>query len=275
LMAFISAIPATLSVGGNKVKSVEINFLCVHKKLRSHRLAPVLIQEITRRVQLTGIFQAAYTAGVYLPTPVASCRYWHRSLNPKKLIDVKFSYLARNKTLKQTIEEYAVAAETTTPGLRPMESKDVPQAHALLAKYLEATTLHPLYDKEDFAHWFLPRAGVINTYVVESESGEITNMLSFYTLNSSVIGHPVHSHLKAAYSYYNVASTVSMPQLVMDALILAKKENFDVFNALDVMRNSECLEELLFGKGDGVLQYYLYNYRCPPMQSASNGLVLL
>jgi glycylpeptide N-tetradecanoyltransferase len=53
---------------------VEINFLCVHKKLRSKRLAPVLIKEITRRVNLTGIFQAVYTAGVILPSLVGKCR---------------------------------------------------------------------------------------------------------------------------------------------------------------------------------------------------------
>jgi len=54
---------------------VEINFLCVHKKLRSKRVAPVLIREITRRVNCKGLFQAVYTAGVVLPKPVASCRY--------------------------------------------------------------------------------------------------------------------------------------------------------------------------------------------------------
>ena len=56
------------------VQMVEINFLCVHKKLRSKRVAPVLIREITRRVNLEGIFQAVYTAGVVLPKPVACCR---------------------------------------------------------------------------------------------------------------------------------------------------------------------------------------------------------
>lgn len=55
---------------------VEINFLCVHKKLRSKRVAPVLIREITRRVHLKGIFQAVYTAGVVLPKPVSTCRYF-------------------------------------------------------------------------------------------------------------------------------------------------------------------------------------------------------
>ena len=36
-----------------------------------------------------------YTAGVVLPKPVGTCRYWHRSINPKKLIEVKFSHLSR------------------------------------------------------------------------------------------------------------------------------------------------------------------------------------
>lgn len=52
----------------------EINFLCVHKQLRSKRLAPVLIKEVTRRVNLRNVWQASYTAGVVLPKPVAICR---------------------------------------------------------------------------------------------------------------------------------------------------------------------------------------------------------
>lgn len=57
MLAFISAIPATIKIHGQEDKVVEINFLCVHKQLRSKRLAPVLIKEITRRVNLTGIFE--------------------------------------------------------------------------------------------------------------------------------------------------------------------------------------------------------------------------
>ena len=53
---------------------VEINFLCVHKKLRSKRVAPVLIREITRRVNQERIFQAVFTAGIVLPKPIATCR---------------------------------------------------------------------------------------------------------------------------------------------------------------------------------------------------------
>lgn len=88
LVGFISAIPGKVRIYEKSPQVVEINFLCVHKKLRSKRVAPVLIREITRRVNLTGIFQAVFTAGVVLPKPISTCRYWHRSLNPKKLIQV-------------------------------------------------------------------------------------------------------------------------------------------------------------------------------------------
>jgi glycylpeptide N-tetradecanoyltransferase len=74
LVGFITAIPATVRAWRQSFTSVEINFLCVHKKLRAKRLAPVLIKEVTRRVNVLGVFQAVYTAGAQLPTPVASCR---------------------------------------------------------------------------------------------------------------------------------------------------------------------------------------------------------
>lgn len=98
LMGFITGVPADISVNSAHIRTAEINFLCVHKSLRSKRLAPVLIKEITRRVNLTDRWQAVYTAGVVLPRPVAKGRYWHRSLNPKKLIEV-----CRNKLIACTI----------------------------------------------------------------------------------------------------------------------------------------------------------------------------
>jgi len=44
-------------------------------------------------------------------------------------------------------------------------------------------------------------------------------------------------------------------------LILAKTLGFDVFNCLDLMDNEKFLEQLKFGKGDGCLHYYLFNWR--------------
>lgn len=122
-------------------------------------------------------------------------------------------------------------------------------------------------------HWFLPRPDIVDSFVVEKD-GKLTDFISYYTLPSTVMHHPVHKTLKAAYSFYNVSGETPWVDLMNDALISAKQLNFDVFNALDLMDNREFLETLKFGIGDGNLQYYLYNWKCPSMAPHRMGLVL-
>mmetsp|Transcript_25415 Transcript_25415/g.60438 ORF Transcript_25415/g.60438 Transcript_25415/m.60438 type:complete len:403 (-) Transcript_25415:339-1547(-) len=276
LVGFITAIPATIRVRENTLRMVEINFLCVHKKLRAKRLAPVLIKEITRRVNLHDIWQASYTAGVVLPKPVATARYYHRSINPKKLIEINFSRLGARMTMARTIKLYKLPDTTATPGLREMEPRDVPQVTELLKEYLKGFKLAPVLDEEEVRHWLLPVKNVMDSFVVDDGSGAITDFVSFYTLPSSVLGNPQHDMLWAAYMYYTVANTVPIGQLMNDALILARDRNYDVFNALDILQNQEFLKDLKFGIGDGHLQFYLYNYRVAGgLKPEEIGLILL
>lgn len=275
LVGVITGIPANIQVYEPTVKMVEINFLCVHKKLRSKRLAPVLIKEITRRVNRQGVWQAVYTAGVVLPRPISECRYYHRSLNPKKLIEVGFSHLGPRMTMARTIKLHKVPEKPQLEGMRAMQEKDTQRVFELISNYLKKFPLHPEFTKEEIGHWMLPREGVIYSYVREDSSGQVTDVCSFYSLPSSILGHEKHNLLRAAYSYWNVATSVTLHELMNDALILAKAQDFDVFNALNVMENDQFLKELKFGVGDGFLQYYLYNWTCPKIAPDGIGLVLL
>lgn len=275
LVAFISAIPATMRVRDQTIKLVEINFLCVHKKLRQKRLAPVLIKEITRRVNLTDVWQAVYTAGIVLPKPVAEGQYWHRSLNPKKLIAVGFSRLAPRMTMARTLKLYKLPEAPVTPGLRPMQVRDVPAVTRILSQYLSRYQLAPSLDEEEVGHWLLMREEVVYSYVVENPSGEVTDLVSFYTLPSTVIGNDQYSSLKAAYMFYTAPMTVSAKQLMKDALILAVSTGHDVFNALDIFENEGLLKDLKFGVGDGKLRYYLFNWRTKEIPPNEVGLVML
>jgi len=95
-------------------------------------------------VHLRNIWQGAYTAGVVLPTPIATCQYWHRSLNPKKLIDVGFSRLAPRMTMSRTIIKlYRLPNETITPGFGVMERRDVKAVTRLLQGYFSQFTVAP------------------------------------------------------------------------------------------------------------------------------------
>jgi len=260
---------------------VEINFLCVHKKLRSKRLAPLLISEITRRVNVTNVWQAVYTAGVLLPKPFCVTRYWHRSLNYPKLIDIKFTRIPKKlERLKDPLgmleKIYQLPTEYQIKGFRPMVNKDLSQVGELLEKYLTGFEAAPNFSKEEVSHWLKTLKGVVSSFVVEdSETKKITDFVSYYTLPSTVIGHKTHKLLKAAYLFYYVPGKNSLTSLIRDCLISAKKDNFDVFNCLDILQNQKFLEELKFGIGDGHLYYYLYNYKCPEIKSDKLGLVML
>jgi glycylpeptide N-tetradecanoyltransferase len=274
LFGFISGIPVDMNVRGKKIKMAEINFLCVHKKLRTKRLAPVLILEVTRRVNMTNVWQAVYTAGIVIPKPFAKTTYWHRSLNPKKLIDVGFSSLPAKQTMARYQKLLKLPSEPTIEGVRPMEYKDIPIVHAMLTEYLKKFDTHFEFSQDELIHFILPRDDVIEAWVIEN-NGEIQDFFSFYSLPSTILKHVEEKLLRVAYAYYTVAKTHSLQDVMKQALIIAKKKGYDVYNALDIMDNKQFLEEHNFGVGDGNLHYYFYNWRVPDIQADGVSMVLV
>jgi len=165
-----------------------------------------------------------------------------------------------------------------------MEAKDVDATLDLLKRYLERMDMAQVFDKTEFEHWMCPKEQpkeqVVWSYVVEDpHTHKITDYFSFYNLESTVIGNKKHTTIKAAYLFYygtdvaletqkgkdNAKLKQRLNSLMKDALILAKKAEFDVFNALTLLDNPLFLEEQKFGAGDGSLHYYLYNYRAAPI----------
>ncbi|CAI7627032.1 unnamed protein product [Penicillium pancosmium] len=286
LVASICGVPTHIRVRGERLKVTEINFLCIHKKLRSKRLAPVLIKEITRRCYVKGIFQAIYTGGVILPTPVSSCRYYHRSLDWLKLYECGFSPLPHGSTKARQVTKNHLPAHTATPGLRPMEVKDIDAVFDLLERYLLRYDMNQAFNREEIEHWLVYKEEpgkdqVVWSYVVEDpQTHKITDFVSFYNLESTVIDNPKHEKVRAAYLYYYATETAftgdqkalkdRLLVLMNDALICAKQAKFDVFNALTLQDNPLFLEQLKFGAGDGQLHFYLYNYRCAPVPGGIN-----
>jgi len=277
LFGMITAIPVTMMLKGQEVLCAEVNFLCVHKDLRTKRLAPVLIKEVTRRINRCNIWQAIYTSGTTIPTPFTGAAYWHRSLNPKKLIEVRFSYKPAKQSMAQYLKRHYLSSQLELPSLRLMQDADVPQVTVLLNNHLSSKTkVHITYSEEEVRHFFLPREDVINTFVDGGAPGEtLTDIFSYYYLPSSVLNHPQHNLLKVAYSYYNASTTGRLKEGMRDMLIRAKEQGCDVFNALDVMENKQHFEELKFGIGDGLLHYYLYNWRVKEVGPEDLGIVLV
>ncbi|KAI9891692.1 MAG: glycylpeptide N-tetradecanoyltransferase [Vezdaea aestivalis] len=290
LVAFISGIPVKLRVRNKTIDATEVNFLCTHKKLRLKRLAPTMIKEITRRSYLANIQQAIYTAGVVLPTPIGTCRYYHRIINWEKLHEIGFANLPSDSTDQRQRIRSHVPAQTAIEGIRLMHANDVAKVHKLLSKYLRRFDLAQTWTKEDVAHLFLHNEKsspeqVIWAYVVEDpETRKITDVMSFYRLQSHAMKNKKYDMVNAAYLHYYAtehawtadgkedptALKTRLNALVADALVFAKKLNFDVVNALTLMDNPMFLERQRFGMGDGQLNYYLFNYRTDVIQGGTN-----
>lgn len=146
--------------------------------------------------------QAVYTAGVLLPRPIASCRYWHRSLNPRKLIEVKFSHLGKNMTMQRTLKLYRLPSDTATRGFRRLQPEDVDACHRLLGTYLKRFDLAPVFSKEQFVHWFLPQDKIIDSYVVET-GGKVTGKAQMFIFQQ----HPQYLTLPLIPSYSSPLNT--------------------------------------------------------------------
>ncbi|GAA6063044.1 hypothetical protein JCM10212_001107 [Sporobolomyces blumeae] len=307
LVGFISGIPMDLRIRAVTKRCTEINFLVVHKKLRSKRLAPLLIQEVTRRTHLKGIFQAIYTSGTVLPTPFSRCQYYHRNLNPAKLVKLGFSAIPRNSTVARMTNYYKVPTTTSVPGLREIEKRDLKQASRLLRAYMARFDCAPMLSNKEVEHALWAGRGtdeggkrkgqVVWTYVVEDpETHRITDLFSMYSLPSTAVKSSPVQAVNAAYLFYYATSVTPSTSdlgdgsvatkvvnwkeeseqerlqlkdrlnvLIGDAMIVAQKLGFDVFNALTLQDNALFLTDLKFGRGDGFLNFYLYNYHTKPI----------
>ncbi|KAJ7452691.1 Myristoyl-CoA:protein N-myristoyltransferase, N-terminal domain-containing protein [Mycena galericulata] len=250
LIAFISGVPITLRVRGRVFVAGEVNYICIHKKLHSKRLAPVLIKEVTRQIHLQGIFQAIYTAGAVIPTPISVCQYYHRSLNTPKLLEIGFTFVPRNMTAARLIRTNKVP-ETPTLNVRVMEEKDVVPLADLFSRYMHRFDMVPIMTLDD-----------------------ITDFFSMYHLPSSILQSTEHRTLDTVYLYYYATDVAfesgaeedgrlkaRLQTLIGDALVVASQAQMDVFNALTMMDNVPILKDLKFGPGDGYLNFYLYNWR--------------
>ncbi|XBW37692.1 hypothetical protein QEN19_003276 [Hanseniaspora menglaensis] len=274
LVAFISAVPLHLKINTAEVESVEINFLCVHKKLRSKRLAPVLIKEISRRVALYEIWQALYTAGVVLPKPIATARYTHRPLNWDKLHDVGVVAVPEGVSEETMKSKYVVNKKQNLKYV-PFSEEYYEETAILFKQHNQRYKLQHIFKtKEEFLHQFLPIKNVLSSFVTLNDEGKVTDFISYYILPFNVLGekHKTVETLKVAYLFHycsDCASTLDNDRslsarlglLIQDMLTDAfYKKKCDMFNCLTTQDNGLFIENENFNMGSGFLNFYLFNY---------------
>lgn len=238
IVGYISSAPVNIRIGEEVKKMVEINLLCVHESHRTAGFAPLLITEIKRRANKKDIWQAVYTAGAHIPTPIMSCDYWHRLLDVRRL--VKVGYHKTNRMRDAFLE----VRGPCTFQWRKMTLDDVPKVTRILRAYTEGYTIAPVIDEAYVKRRVLP----VHSYVDDTSDA----FISFYDIPYERVDQKATVH--QAYRLFLVGDVYN------DAFIIAKNLGYDVFNTLNVGVDTAHLEKMKFIKGTGSLYYYFFNW---------------
>ena len=267
LIGFISGIKAKTQINRFQMDILEVDFLCVHPKLRGKRLAEVLIKELIRVGQANGYKQAIYSGEKKLPVPFCKVKYYHRAINIDKLIDVKFTTPQEGSRRKDLRKAYYLADKPNNRFIKINENH-IDSAMNALNKYMLKYNVHPVHTKETFQHLFLN--DFVTTYVTEDNDGNVIDMISYYKLDYKIVSKKKNKKIKfikAAYLLYYTSNYETLYFLLRNMMIIAKQEKMDVFNATNLMETNDVLRDLGFIEGTGVLNYYIYNWKLHPLNN--------
>lgn len=133
-----------------------------------------------------------------IPRPISTACYYHRSLNPKKLIEVGFSSLPVGVPMARHLKSLKLPKQediTIIGAVREMTKKDLSQVTKLLNDYLNKFEVRLKFSEPEVAHLMLPRANVMYSFVVEdTEKKVITDFISYYRLPSQILKKSGHNY---------------------------------------------------------------------------------
>ena len=231
LVGIILAVPQHICIKKETKLFLEVMIKC-HKKYKNNRLRYILIKELMRRANLTKINQIIlHDAPLF--KPVSTVTYW------------TFQFNQHTST--------QLPSSPRTPGWRRMTLEDVPSALALINKWSSQFKIRQVFNTEEISHIIVFLQKHVFTYVVEGNSNEITDLVS-YSLFYAPQTHAIIN---------TVISTQSpVKQLIIDALVCARGCGASEAFIYQYNIESDILTSISFQPGQSYTIHFC-NYRYP------------
>ena len=266
IVGIITAVAVDIRCGTEISKWVAVNYLCVHAKLRSKKLAPVLIKELVRRVRVTKISFKAIFSGESIPSkPIATIPYAHRPINVKKVSSSGFDPIPKDK-MPAANKRYA-PPQLVHNNCRPMNESDVPAVTEFLNRYNEKYQFTMYFTEERVHHLFLGRDSIVSSYVIYTGE-KIRGFFSCFWINWSILAPNSLNltTLKATYLWYHAAEGIDLKSLVADCINKMASEGSDIINSWYSAGLNDALIANKFDEGTRPLSFYAYNYTAHSVQ---------
>ena len=256
VVGFICAVLKQNKLNKHSMTLAEVNFLCVHHKMRSKNLVPLLIKELGRKIQTNDIKNAIFATSNYITTPLSTVSKYSRSLDINMLLDTGYTKINGNVSKTDMISSLKLPKNPTNKNFVKLQDEHVDEALLCLNNYLSKYNCYEVFDKSMFEHTFLNNRFV--TCYVLIEDDKVIDMISYCEKTLRV--KSTDKYIKDGYLYYYSSNTETPYRLISDILIVAKNNGVHVFNAYDMMENNNTLFDLQFTKMNNNINYYIYNW---------------
>tara|TARA_B110000879_G_scaffold203933_1_gene282141 strand:+ start:1675 stop:2817 length:1143 start_codon:yes stop_codon:yes gene_type:complete len=248
-----------LNLKNKIINGSETNLLCLSKNIRGLNIAPIMIQELTRRNNyFVNINQSIYTTDLVLPNIISSVNYIYRYINIRKMIDNNFIKRCLEEELGfDTIKKYYHHHINKIKGkvllINELNNNQILQCCELLNKKISEMNLGYFFDENLFKHTFLN--SIVKCWVI-FKKGKITDMISCYFQDSKLKNNLVIKNCNLFYYFKGNNSLKALTSLVIKFCI---NNNIDRIKVLKIMDYNE-LEDFNFDEGTTNINYYIYNW---------------
>lgn len=299
LIAFVSAVPVMLRVWDKVREFYVIRQLCVHKQMRGHRVARVMVKELSRRIHqlrkeeatasgVNAAPPAIFTLGVQMPFRfMTEFAAFHRTLNHKKMVDTGFTPAISSPQC--SVDEYGPKLENLIP-FNP--NQDLHLVFPFVSNFYERFKVAISYNGAEFANRFAPRQGYTSSYVLwnspSSSSSSSASSASPTTTNRKPLGFfsisELHYDMKSEkangqiirVAYIDIIFPVENVALIKSAIIIANELGFDEVEIGGNMEHYKGIvdryPELNFRPGTGRALQYVHNWLCDEIDAKDWGL---
>jgi len=269
IVGFIAATPIRYKINADIVETFTIDFLCVHQDLRGKRLAPILMKELSIRLQKLGMSTGSIfsTRTVLNFCPITSPTYYYRPIDIEKLVST--GHVKSVESANELRQRFKVDFTPAIKCFHTLAEKDIPEALELMHQEINKRQLGLVLTEEEFYHYFLRFDNIVKTFIIRDPiTGELTELISFYTHESATGG-------KQAHLYYLASNVLPSKIILMNAMYIASQFNYDYFFILDVfglMSDPGIAESFI---DTGVMKhYYLWNYNIDALHPFYCGMLL-
>ena len=251
---------------------IQVDFLCVHKKWRSKRMAPVLIWELTRRAIKKGVFQAVYTSMNELSLPISKSNFYLKYLDVKKLVQSEFLKLNNDKEIEELKLKFSTK-NVPVLNWKKCEESDILSLKIGFEKNYKDMKIQQIWNDDLLKYWFTNQDKTIHSFVLKNEKNEITDFISFFSTNYRKVNG--NNLVPVAYIFHHFGETLNIENRLNQISYLAKKtgHNLLVSWAIAGASRNDYLSNR-FMETPQSLNFFMYNWKMKPFPSSQVAMIL-